>query len=174
MLHTKTLGFRLDAHVVLVFNASRNLQEQNKPKRTNQKPNPQIPKSETLTLALTWYCMPSSLELMCCRLESSLLSSSNTMARRWWRWSAQRTGRRAPARGRDEREGERRARGGETRPRVRRVAQFDLAKTDRAGLFLVSGAARAGWPACHLTGGATRSDTRSIRAYMTVRPFCNT
>ena len=171
MLDAKTLGFRLHAHVVFVINASRNLHERNKPKRTNQKPNPQIPKSETLTLtltlALTWYYMPSSEELMSFRLESSLLSSSNTMARRWWRRSARRTARRGgETRARQQTEGESAA-GGSVRP-------GPASYNDRAGFVLVSGAARAGSPACRLTGGAARSDTRSIRAYTTIRPFCNT
>jgi hypothetical protein len=158
MLHAKTLWFRLHAHVVFVINASRNLHEQNKPNRTNQKQNPQIPKSETLTLtlALTWYYTPSSEELMSFRLESSLLSSSNTMARRWWRRSA----RRAAARGTDE---------GEAANRGRECGG-SLGSTRASQLQRPS----PGSPACRLTGGAARSDTRSIRAYTTVRPFCNT
>ena len=42
--------------------------------------------------------MPLLEELMYCRLESLLLSSSNTMARQWWQWTAGR----AVTNGRDE------------------------------------------------------------------------
>ena len=64
-------GSSLNAHVVLVFNAGRDLQEQNEPKPPNQS---QIPKAGTITLTLarqlTQYIMLSSEEeFVYCRLQ---------------------------------------------------------------------------------------------------------